>query len=174
MRIRWRNFELPSTVDVDRETISSTYGRFTIEPFEKGFGHTIGNGLRRVLLSSIEGTSVTWTRVDGVQHEFTTIAGVREDVTDVVLNLPQEVCRMPVKRRDTSRELTEPLAPDQDEREDRLGLDPQRSFRRQRDRQARVESAIQLEFDDETRVPVRLIGEAARADALVGQHEPVR
>ena len=87
MRIRWRNFELPSVVEADRETLGSTYGRFTIEPFEKGFGHTIGNGLRRVLLSSIEGTAVTSVRIEGVQHEFGTIKGVLEDVTDIVLNL---------------------------------------------------------------------------------------
>ena len=87
MRIRWRNFELPSTVVVDRDSLTDGYGKFTIEPFEKGFGHTIGNGLRRVLLSSIEGFSVTAVQLDGVQHEFSTIKGVMEDVTDVVLNL---------------------------------------------------------------------------------------
>ncbi len=87
MRIRWRNFELPSTVTVDRDSLTESYARFTIEPFEKGFGHTIGNGLRRVLLSSIEGTSVTSVKIDGVQHEFSTIKGVMEDVTDIVLNL---------------------------------------------------------------------------------------
>lgn len=87
MRIRWRNFELPSQVCLDRETSSDTYGKFTVEPFEKGFGSTIGNGLRRVLLSSIEGTAVTWVRIDGVVHEFSTLAGVLEDVTQIMLNL---------------------------------------------------------------------------------------
>jgi len=87
MRIRWRNFELPSTVSVDHETLTEMYARFTIEPFEKGFGHTIGNGLRRVLLSSIEGTAVTSVKIEGVQHEFSTVKGVLEDVTDIVLNL---------------------------------------------------------------------------------------
>ena len=87
MRIRWRNFELPSTVVLDRESLTDSYARFTIEPFEKGFGHTIGNGLRRVLLSSIEGTAVMAVRIDGVQHEFSTIKGVLEDVTDMILNL---------------------------------------------------------------------------------------
>lgn len=87
MRIRWRNFELPSTVSVDEETLSPSYARFGIEPFEKGFGHTIGNGLRRVLLSSIEGTAVTSLAIDGIDHEFTTITGVLEDVSDIVLNL---------------------------------------------------------------------------------------
>lgn len=87
MRIRWRNFELPSTVVVDRESLTDGYGRFTIEPFEKGFGHTIGNGLRRVLLSSIEGFAVTAVQIEGVNHEFSTVKGVLEDVTDIVLNL---------------------------------------------------------------------------------------
>jgi DNA-directed RNA polymerase subunit alpha len=87
MRIRWRNFELPSSVSVDHETLTDSFGRFSIEPFEKGFGHTIGNGLRRVLLSSIEGTAVTSVTVEGVAHEFTTITGVLEDMTDIVLNL---------------------------------------------------------------------------------------
>ena len=87
MRIRWRNFELPSQVRLERETATQVYGKFVVEPFEKGFGTTIGNGLRRVLLSSIEGTAVTWVRVDGVVHEFSTIQGVLEDVTQIVLNI---------------------------------------------------------------------------------------
>ena len=87
MRIRWRNFELPSQVVVDQESLTENYAQFSIEPFEKGFGHTIGNGLRRVLLSSIEGTAVTDVTVDGVVHEFTTVPGVLEDMTDIVLNL---------------------------------------------------------------------------------------
>jgi DNA-directed RNA polymerase subunit alpha len=87
MRIRWRNFELPSQVRMDRESATPQYGRFVVEPFEKGFGSTIGNGLRRVLLSSIEGTAVTWVRIDGVVHEFSTIQGILEDVTQIVLNI---------------------------------------------------------------------------------------
>jgi DNA-directed RNA polymerase subunit alpha len=87
MRIRWRNFELPSSVTVDTSSLTGNYAKFSIEPFEKGFGHTIGNGLRRVLLSSIEGTAVTKVVLDGVVHEFTTMPGVLEDMTDIVLNL---------------------------------------------------------------------------------------
>ncbi len=87
MRIRWRNFELPSSVEIDEETLTAEYGKFIIEPFERGFGNTIGNGLRRVLLSSIEGYAVTSVKIDGVLHEFTTIPGVLEDITDIVLNL---------------------------------------------------------------------------------------
>ena len=87
MRIRWRNFELPSKVQPDAETLTNTYGRFIIEPFERGFGHTIGNGLRRVLLSSIEGTAVASVRIEGANHEFDSLEGIYEDVTDIILNL---------------------------------------------------------------------------------------
>ncbi|GAB4140758.1 MAG: DNA-directed RNA polymerase subunit alpha [Planctomycetota bacterium] len=94
MRIRWRNFELPSQVRLDKATSTSSYGKFIVEPFEKGFGNTIGNGLRRVLLSSLEGTAVTWIRIDGVVHEFSTIPGVLEDVTQIVLNIKKLRVRM--------------------------------------------------------------------------------
>lgn len=87
MRIRWRNFELPSNVEADQDTLTGEYGRFYVEPFERGFGHTIGNGLRRVLLSSIEGTAVTTVKIEGANHEFDSIPGVYEDVTDIILNL---------------------------------------------------------------------------------------
>jgi DNA-directed RNA polymerase subunit alpha len=87
MRIRWRNFELPNKVQPDPDTLTSTYGKFLIEPFERGFGHTIGNGLRRVLLSSIEGTAIATVKIDGAQHEFDSLEGVYEDVTDIILNL---------------------------------------------------------------------------------------
>lgn len=87
MRIRWRNFELPSKVQPDPETLTNTYGKFLIEPFERGFGHTIGNGLRRVLLSSIEGTAIATVKIDGAQHEFDSLEGIFEDVTDIILNL---------------------------------------------------------------------------------------
>lgn len=100
MRIRWRNFELPSKVMPDKDTLTSEYGRFVIEPFEQGFGHTIGNGLRRVLLSSIEGTAVTAVRIQGAAHEFDSLEGVYEDVTDIILN---------VKRLRISNESGEPI-----------------------------------------------------------------
>jgi DNA-directed RNA polymerase subunit alpha len=87
MRIRWRNFELPSRVTPEGDTLSGTYGKFVVEPFERGFGHTIGNGLRRVLLSSIEGTAITSVRIEGADHEFSSMEGVYEDMTDIVLNL---------------------------------------------------------------------------------------
>jgi DNA-directed RNA polymerase subunit alpha len=87
MRIRWRNLELPTKVVADSATRTDTYARFTAEPFERGYGVTIGNGLRRVLLSSIEGTAVTSVKVQGVRHEFSSMEGVREDLTDIVLAL---------------------------------------------------------------------------------------
>jgi len=87
MRIRWRNLELPSRVTPDKETLTNEYGSFVIEPFERGFGHTIGNGLRRVLLSSIEGTAITAVRIENAAHEFDSLDGVYEDVTDIILNL---------------------------------------------------------------------------------------
>ena len=93
MRIRWRGLELPSRVHVDRETRTPTYGKFLAEPFERGFGSTVGNSLRRILLSSLEGAAVTRARVQGVQHEFTTIPGVVEDVTDICLNLKSLVVK---------------------------------------------------------------------------------
>jgi len=87
MRIRWRGLELPSKVICDTKSLTSTYGKFVAEPFERGFGTTIGNSLRRVLLSSIEGSAITQVKIGGSQHEFTTLPGVVEDVTDIVLNL---------------------------------------------------------------------------------------
>jgi DNA-directed RNA polymerase subunit alpha len=87
MRIRWRGLELPSQVMPERTTLSATYGKFVTEPFERGFGVTVGNSLRRILLSSLEGSAVTQIKLHGAQHEFTTLPGVIEDVTDIVLNV---------------------------------------------------------------------------------------
>jgi DNA-directed RNA polymerase subunit alpha len=85
MHIRWRGLELPGSVTADQKTLTSTYGKFVAEPFERGFGTTVGNSLRRVLLSSLEGSAVTQIKLSGALHEFTTIKGVAEDVTDIVL-----------------------------------------------------------------------------------------
>jgi DNA-directed RNA polymerase subunit alpha len=93
MRIRWRGLELPSVVSCDHKTLTSTYGKFTAEPFERGFGVTVGNSLRRILLSSLEGSSITQIKIHGAQHEFTTIPGVVEDMTDVVLNVKSLVVK---------------------------------------------------------------------------------
>jgi DNA-directed RNA polymerase subunit alpha len=93
MRIRWRGFELPSRVVADTLENTGKYGRFVAEPFERGFGHTIGNSLRRILLSSLEGSAITQARIHGVQHEFTNIPGVVEDVTEICLNLKSVVLK---------------------------------------------------------------------------------
>lgn len=85
--VKLNRFELPNRLVRDEDTATDTYARFTAEPFEQGFGHTIGNSLRRVLLSSLEGAAITSVRIAGVQHEFATLPGVVEDVTDIVLNL---------------------------------------------------------------------------------------
>src|SRR5207253_4292206 len=93
MRIRWRGLELPNRVLSDRPTLTDTYGKFSVEPFERGFGTTVGNSLRRVLLSSLEGSAVTRVKIQGVQHEITTIPGVVEDVTDIILNIKSLVVK---------------------------------------------------------------------------------
>jgi DNA-directed RNA polymerase subunit alpha len=93
MRIRWRGLELPSRVVADRATLTDTYGKFIAEPFERGFGMTVGNSLRRILLSSLEGSSVSRVKIQGVQHEITTIPGVVEDVTDIILNIKSLVVK---------------------------------------------------------------------------------
>ncbi|MFM7116033.1 MAG: DNA-directed RNA polymerase subunit alpha [Planctomycetota bacterium] len=87
MHVRWRGLELPSQVVCDRSTLTSNYGKFVAEPFERGFGNTIGNSLRRILLSSLEGSAVTEIKIRGASHEFTSIPGVKEDVTEIVLNV---------------------------------------------------------------------------------------
>jgi DNA-directed RNA polymerase subunit alpha len=93
MHIRWRGLELPSQVTCDASSLTRTYGKFVAEPFERGFGTTVGNGLRRILLSSLEGSAVTQIKVHNAQHEFTTIEGVMEDVTDIVLNIKSLVVK---------------------------------------------------------------------------------
>ena len=85
MHIRWRGLELPSSVVSDAKTLTGTYGKFVAEPFERGFGTTVGNSLRRILLSSLEGSAVTQIKVGSALHEFSTVKGVLEDVTDIVL-----------------------------------------------------------------------------------------
>ncbi len=85
----WKGFQRPKRVEVDHETLTPTYGRFTAQPFERGFATTIGNALRRCLLSSIEGAAITAVNIEGVLHEFSSIPGVVEDVTDIILNLKQ-------------------------------------------------------------------------------------
>jgi DNA-directed RNA polymerase subunit alpha len=87
--ILWTGFQMPRRLAADSETLTERYGKFSAQPFERGFGTTIGNSLRRALLSSIEGAAVTAVKIDGVEHEFSSIKGVVEDATDVILNLKQ-------------------------------------------------------------------------------------
>ncbi len=90
----WKGFQRPKRVEIDTETLSPTYGKFTAQPFERGFATTIGNALRRALLSSIEGAAITAVHIEGVLHEFSSIPGVHEDVTDIILNLKQIPIRL--------------------------------------------------------------------------------
>ena len=90
----WKGFQRPKRLDVERETLTDRFGRFQAQPFERGFGTTIGNAIRRVLLSSIEGAAITAVKIDGVLHEFSPIPGVVEDATDIILNLKQIPLKM--------------------------------------------------------------------------------
>ena len=85
----WTNFQIPSRLNVESDTLTDRYGKFFAQPFERGFGTTIGNSVRRALLSSIEGAAITAVKIEGVEHEFSSINGVTEDATDVILNLKQ-------------------------------------------------------------------------------------
>ena len=103
MYIRWRGLALPSQVVAHRETLTGQYGQFSVEPFQRGFGTTIGNSLRRILLSSLEGSAVTQIKIRGVQHEFQPVEGVKEDITDVVLNIKSLVVK---NHSDAARVIT--------------------------------------------------------------------
>jgi DNA-directed RNA polymerase subunit alpha len=90
----WRDLIKPKTLEIEKETLSGTYGKFSCEPLERGFGTTLGNSLRRVLLSSLQGAAVTAVKIDGALHEFQTLPDVVEDVTDIVLNLKEVLLKM--------------------------------------------------------------------------------
>ena len=98
MPVRLGRFEMPKRLTKEDATATETYAKFIAEPFETGYGHTIGNSLRRVLLSSLEGAAITSIKVDGAKHEFATIDGVVEDVTDIVLNLKKVLFKRPFAR----------------------------------------------------------------------------
>jgi DNA-directed RNA polymerase subunit alpha len=89
MQKSWKDLIRPKRLEVEKETLTPTYGKFTAEPFERGFGITIGNSLRRILLSSLQGGAITSLKVDGVLHEFSTIPGTKEDITEIILNLKE-------------------------------------------------------------------------------------
>src|SRR5215217_3071456 len=94
MRIRWRGLELPSRVVRDQQVSTDTYGKFSAEPFERGFGTTVGNSLRRILLSSLEGAAVTHIKLKGADHELSSLTGVFEDVTDIILNVKSLIVKL--------------------------------------------------------------------------------
>src|ERR1022692_553497 len=89
----WRDLIRPRNLEVDPETLTPSYGKFTCEPLERGFGTTLGNSLRRILLSSLQGAAISAVKIEGALHEFTTIPDVVEDVTDIVLNLKEVVLK---------------------------------------------------------------------------------
>jgi DNA-directed RNA polymerase subunit alpha len=99
----WRDLIKPKRLEVDERSLTPTYGKFVAEPLERGFGITIGNSLRRVLLSSLQGAAITSVRIQGVLHEFSTIPGIREDVTDIVLNLKEVRLRVTEEGPHTAR-----------------------------------------------------------------------
>ncbi len=98
MGVRWSDFEMPKRLVCDEATYSDTYGKFIAEPFERGYGVTIGNSLRRVLISSLEGSAVTSIKIEGILHEFSTIPGVVEDTTQIILNIKKLILRSHFKR----------------------------------------------------------------------------
>jgi len=97
----WKGFQKPKRLDFEPESLTATYGKFYAQPFERGFGTTIGNALRRVLLSSIEGAAITAVKIEGVLHEFSSLPGVVEDVTDIILTLKQ----IPIKMHTTDGKI---------------------------------------------------------------------
>jgi DNA-directed RNA polymerase subunit alpha len=97
----WKGFQRPKRLEFERETLTDRFGRFYAQPFERGFGTTVGNALRRVLLSSIEGAAITAVKIDGVLHEFSPIPGVVEDATDIILNLKQIPLKLHVDQTKT-------------------------------------------------------------------------
>src|SRR5262245_30821910 len=106
----WPGFQMPRRLAADTETLTERYGRFSAQPFERGFGTTVGNSLRRALLSSIEGAAITAVKIEGVEHEFSSIKGVVEDATDVILNLKKVTVNLHSAEPKTLRINTESAA----------------------------------------------------------------
>ena len=98
MGVKLKNFEMPKKLACDESTLTATYGKFVAEPFERGYGTTIGNSLRRVLMSSIEGTAVTSVKIEGAQHEFSALKGVVEDIPQIILNLKKLILKSHFKQ----------------------------------------------------------------------------
>ena len=96
------NFQMPESIELDESTYTNTKGKFIVQPLERGFGATIGNAFRRVLISSLPGSAITSLRIDGIHHEFSTIEGVVEDLTEVILNLKQVRLKLLNKKTEKS------------------------------------------------------------------------
>jgi DNA-directed RNA polymerase subunit alpha len=103
----WKDLIRPKRLEVEKETLTPFYGKFVAEPFERGFGITIGNSLRRILLSSLQGAAITSVKIDGVLHEFSTVPGVKEDVTEIILNLKEVRLKLHTEGPKTIRIKTE-------------------------------------------------------------------
>ena len=101
--MKWKNLQMPKQIELDESAATDRYGKFTVEPLERGFGLTIGNALRRVLLSSLQGAAVTAVKIEGVLHEFSAIPGVLEDVSEIILNLKQVRFKMHADSKVTGR-----------------------------------------------------------------------
>jgi DNA-directed RNA polymerase subunit alpha len=93
MSVKYGKFEMPSKISVENETATSTHARFVAEPFERGFGHTIGNALRRMMLTSLESPAIVSVRIEGVPHEYMAVDGIVEDMTNIILNLKGALLR---------------------------------------------------------------------------------
>src|SRR5215204_1262215 len=111
MRVRWRGLELPSRVQRDEQVSTDTYGKFTAEPFERGFGTTVGNSLRRILLSSLEGAAVSQVKIKGADHEFSSLSGVVEDVTDIILNIKSLIVKLDADEEKEMRVVSKKAGP---------------------------------------------------------------
>src|SRR4030066_112272 len=99
----WKDLIRPKRLEIEKETPAPFYGKFTTEPLERGFGITIGNSLRRILLSSLQGAAISSVRIDKVLHEFSTIPGVKEDVADIILNLKKIRVKLHTQKSETIR-----------------------------------------------------------------------
>ena len=100
----WRDLLKPKKIETETETLTPSYGKFTAEPLERGFGITVGNSLRRILLSSLQGAAISSVRIDKVLHEFSTIPGVKEDVADIILNLKKIRVKLHTQKSETSQD----------------------------------------------------------------------
>src|SRR5262249_44482248 len=106
MSVKYGKFEMPTKITIDEESATNTYARFVAEPFERGFGHTIGNSMRRMMLSSLEAPAIISVRIEGIPHEYMAIEGIAEDMTNIILNFKGALLRkLPMDDTPSSREV---------------------------------------------------------------------